>query len=293
MTSRNAWSSTVIEATVRFVGNPGLERRVLNYAHQGGAREGPSSTLVAMRRALDAGAHALELDVHCTADGAVVVCHDETVDRTTDGTGRIADLTLADLRKLDNAYWWRPGEVVDHETGPWPLRGEGHGIPTLEEVLDAFPGTFLNLDIKETTGYERRVAEVLQAFGRTHDVIVASFHDEATDRFREVVPDVCTSAGTAATAAFFFAVREGRTAPPMPHVALQVPPSHEGTVIVDEAFVDAAHAAGVAVHVWTIDEPDEMRRLMALDVDGIMTDRPSVLAEVLRAHGAGGGAAPA
>nr|MDQ3757985.1 glycerophosphodiester phosphodiesterase [Actinomycetota bacterium] len=139
-------------------------------------------------------------------------------------------------------------------------------------------------------GYERLLAEVLRGFGRSDDVIVASFHDEATDRFRAAAPEVCTSAGTAATASFFFAVREGRTPPAMPHVALQVPPSHEGTVIVDAAFVDAAHEAGVAVHVWTIDDPDEMRRLLGLGVDGIMTDCPSVLAGVLRAEAAGGGA---
>ena len=234
-----------------------------------------------MRAAVDAGAHALELDVHCTADGRLVVCHDATVDRTTNGSGRIADLTLAELRTLDNAYWWRPGEVVDHATGPWPLRGQGHRVALLEEVLDAFPGVFLNLDIKETTGYEGLLADVLCAYGRVDDVIVASFHDEATDRFRAVAPEVCTSAGTDATAAFFFAVREGRLPPPMPHAALQVPPSHEGTVIVDSAFVSAAHEAGVAVHVWTIDEPDEMRRLLTLGVDGIMTDRPSVLSAVL------------
>lgn len=274
------------------MGNPWLERRVLNYAHQGGAREGPSSTLEAMRRAVAVGAHALELDVHCTADGEIVVCHDATVDRTTEGSGRITDMTLAEVRRLDNAYWWRPGEVVDHEEGPWPLRGQGHGIPTLHEVLEAFPGVFLNFDLKEP-GYEALVAAVLREHGRGDDVIVASFEDEATDRFREVAGEVPTSAGTAATAAFFYAVREGRRAPAMPHAALQVPPTYGDTVIVDAAFVEAAHEAGLAVHVWTIDEADEMRRLVQLGVDGIMTDRPSVLASVLGAEGPGGGAGPA
>src|ERR1700687_756037 len=105
--------------------NPWLDRRVLNYAHQGGAREAPSSTLFALHRAVAAGADALELDVHDTADGHLVVCHDETVDRTTDGKGPIADLTLADLQSLDNAYWWVPGEVVAHgrPDADYPLRG--------------------------------------------------------------------------------------------------------------------------------------------------------------------------
>ena len=271
------------------MGNVWLDRRVLNYAHQGGAREQPSSTLAAMHAAVAVGAHALELDVHATADGELVVCHDATVDRTTNGTGRIADMTLADVQALDNAYWWRPGEVVDHETGPWPLRGQGHGIPSLHEVLDAFPGVYLNLDIKETSGYEATLAGVLRDHGRTDDVIVASFHDLATERFSAVAPEIGTSAGTMATAAFFFAVRDGSPPPPMSpsHVALQVPPSHGDTVIVDEQFVGAAHDAGLAVHVWTIDEPDEMRRLIALGVDGVMTDRPSVLAEVLGPEGTG------
>lgn len=260
--------------------NPWLDRRVLNYAHQGGAREGPSSTLGAMRAAVAAGAHALELDVHATADGHLVVCHDETVDRTTDGSGRISEMTLAAVQALDNAYWWSPGEVIDHERGPWPLRGQGHCIATVHEVLDAFPATFLNLDLKEP-GYEAALAAVLREHGRTDDVIVASFHDEATDRFRQCAPEIATSAGTQATAAFYFAVREGAVLRDLPYAALQVPPTYGETVIVDEAFVAAAHEAGVAVHVWTIDEADEMRRLVALGVDGIMTDRPSVLAAVL------------
>ncbi|HEX2039377.1 MAG TPA: glycerophosphodiester phosphodiesterase [Acidimicrobiales bacterium] len=266
--------------------NPWLERRVLNYAHQGGAREGPSSTLVAMQRAVDAGAHALELDVHCTADGRLVVCHDSTVDRTTDGSGRIADLTLAEVRALDNAHWWRPGEVVDHVSGPWPLRGQGHGIPTVEEVLEAFPGTYLNFDLKEP-GYEALLAAVLREHGRTEDVIVASFDDEVTARFREAAPEIGTSAATKETAEFFY----GRRPDAVPYVALQVPPTYGDTVIVDAPFVEAAHEAGVAVHVWTIDEPAEMARLLALGVDGIMTDRPSVLASVLGTQAAGGRAA--
>jgi glycerophosphoryl diester phosphodiesterase len=262
-----------------------LRRRVLNYAHQGGAKEGPSSTIAAMRAALDAGADALELDVHATVDGELVVCHDETVDRTTEGTGRIADLTLAELQQLDNAYWWSPGRVVDHEVGPWPRRGQGIGIATLREVLERFPGVLLNLDIKETApavpGYEQALASLLREYGRADDVMVASFHDVATERFSALAPEIGTSGGTGAVAEFFFAVREGRDPPATRHVALQVPPTYEDTVIVDSQFVAAAHEMGLAVHVWTIDEADEMQRLISLGVDGIVTDRPSVLAGVL------------
>lgn len=272
--------------------NPWLERRVLNYAHQGGAREGPSSTLWAMRRALDAGAHAIELDVHVTADRHLVVCHDSTVDRTTNGTGRIADLTLAHVQALDNAYWWVPDRVVDHDAaeGEFPLRGQAPDdrdlrIPQLREVLEAFPGTIVNLDIKDTAPvvqpYETLLADLLREFGRTDDVIVASFSDDATAAFSAAAPDVSTAAGTNATAAFYFAISEGKPPPPTPHHAFQVPPTFAGVTVVDERFVAAAHDHGLAVHVWTIDERDEMAALLATGVDGIMTDRPSILAALL------------
>ena len=277
----------------RGVDNPWLERRILNYAHQGGAREGPSSTMYAMRRAVDAGAHALELDVHATADRRLVVSHDATVDRTTDGSGRIAELTWDELQRLDNAYWWVPDHVVDHDAadGAHLLRGRAPEDPSLRiaslgEVLDAFPGLFLNLDIKETAPdvepYEALLGDQLRQFGRTDDVIVASFSDAAMASFAALAPEIRTAAATNATAAFYFAVAQGEAPPPAPFHALQVPPAFGGVTVVDERFVDAAHAHGLAVHVWTIDEREEMEALLETGVDGIMTDRPSVLAELLR-----------
>ena len=276
--------------------NPWLSRRVLNFAHQGGAREGPSSTLLAMRQAVAEGAHAIELDVHCTADRHLVVCHDATVDRTTDGSGRIADLTLAEVQSLDNAHWWVPDAVVDHDAAPgsFPLRGRAPDdpdlrIPTLREVLESFPGTFLNLDIKETAPavrpYEDDLARLLAEFGRTDDVIVASFSDDAVAAFSSLAPHIATAAASNASAAFYFAVAAGEPPPPTRASALQVPLAFGGVTVVDERFVAAAHRAGLAVHVWTIDERDEMEALVELGVDGIMTDRPSILSTVLAAVG--------
>ena len=275
------------------VGAPWVERRVLNYAHQGGAREAPSSTLYATRQALAAGATAVELDVHATLDRELVVCHDTTVDRTTNGTGAIAELTLDEVQSLDNAYWWSPGEVVSQE-GPWPLRSrapadEELGIPTLREVLEAFPGVILNLDIKQTAPevepYEGLLAELLRHYGRTDDVIVASFLDRATDAFAVLAPEIATSYGTSATAELYFAVREGTEPPFTRHAAVQVPADFQGTRIVSEAFVATVHRMGVAVHVWTIDDVEEMEQLVDLGVDGIITDRPSACASVLAARG--------
>ena len=277
--------------------NPWLERRVLNYAHQGGAREGPSSTLHAMHRAVAEGAHAIELDVHATADRELVVCHDASVDRTTEGTGRIADMALAEVQSLDNAYWWVPDTVVHHEAEPseYLLRGRAPAdtalrIPTLREVLEEFPGTILNLDIKQTAPdvepYEEDLARLLREYGRTDDVIVASFSDDAVAAFSAAAPEIATAAASNATAAFYFAAVNGEPPPPTDAVALQVPPTFGGVTVVDERFVGAAHRAGLAVHVWTIDERDDMAALLAVGVDGIMTDRPSLLNVVLAASGA-------
>ncbi len=269
---------------------------MIAYAHQGGAWESPSSTLHAIRAALAAGADAIELDVHASADGELVVSHDATVDRTTNGSGAIASLTLAELTALDNAYWWAPGADVSPglDASSYPFRGRApeersFGIATLEEVLDEFPGVVLNLDIKQTTPavvpYEETLARTLRRFGRRDDVIVASFLDAATDAFSACAPEIPTSAGTSAVAAFYQAIRAGDQPPPMRHVALQVPLRFGDLPVVDERFVEVAHRSGLAVHVWTIEEENEMGQLCDLGVDGIITDLPTVLVRVLDARG--------
>jgi glycerophosphoryl diester phosphodiesterase len=269
-----------------------LDRRVIAYAHQGGAWEGPSSTLYAIGSAVADGATGIELDVHSTSDGHLVVCHDSTVDRTTNGTGHIAELTLEQLSVLDNAYWWAPGADVSPglEAYEYPFRGRApedrlFRIARLEEVLEAFPEVVLNLDIKGTAPmvapYEEALARLLRRFGRTEDVIVASFFDSATDAFSAYAPEIPTSAGTVAVAGFFQSVQAGEQPAPLRHVALQVPASSGDLTIVDQRFVEVAHDQGLAVHVWTIEEEAEMERLSGLGVDGIITDRPTALAGVL------------
>ncbi|HUC04802.1 MAG TPA: glycerophosphodiester phosphodiesterase [Acidimicrobiales bacterium] len=275
---------------------PWLHRRVIAYAHQGGAWESPSSTLFAIERALAAGATGIELDVHATADGELVVCHDATVDRTTAAQGTIASRTLDELRGLDFSYWFIPGADVTpgRPDDEYPFRGRAPADPmfaiaTLREVLERFPGVVLNLDIKQTAPvvapYEESLARLLAEYGRTDDVIVASFLDPATDAFRRHAPDVATSAGTMATAEFWRAVRDGSALPASPAVAFQVPERQGDLVVVDRAFVEAAHGAGKAVHVWTVNDPDAMVRLLGLGVDGIISDVPTTLGKVLEEAG--------
>jgi glycerophosphoryl diester phosphodiesterase len=278
------------------VGSVWLERRVIAYAHQGGAWESPSSTRHAIRHALAAGATAIELDVHATADGELVVCHDATVDRTTEARGTIASFTLEELRQLDFSYWWIPGADVTpgRPAGEYPYRGRApedrsFGIATLREVLEEFPGVVLNLDIKQTapavTPYEETLAALLGEYGRVDDVIVASFLDPATDAFRSFAPQVPTSAGTVATAEAWRAVQAGEPLPETPAVAFQVPERQGDLVVVDAPFVEAAHRAGKAVHVWTVNDTESMERLLGLGVDGIISDLPTVLCGVLSAAG--------
>lgn len=269
--------------------NPWLSRRVLNYAHQGGALEAPSSTLFALDRALAVGATALELDVHLTRDGEIVVAHDATVDRLTSGTGLISELTLAELQALDAAYRFAEDGRPDH----FPHRGKGPAdvafrVPTLRAILERYPKTFLNFDIKAgeaaSLGCAEALARALREAGRRDDVIVASFDDAMTEAFGKHAPDVGTSAGTATAMAVWQAVQEDAPLPAMRHVALQLPASFQGATVVDARLVQRAHAAGLAVHVWTVNDAAEMETMLDAGVDGIITDRPSVCARVLAAR---------
>lgn len=276
--------------------NPWRDRRVVAFAHQGGSYEAPSSTLFAIGEALQRGASAIELDVHATKDRHIVVCHDETVDRTTNHHGAISDFTLEELREMDNAYWWIAGETVTHgrPDNEYVLRGRAPhdrnlGIVTLEEVVVAFPGVVLNLDIKQTSpdvaAYEELLAIELRRLERSDSVIVASFHDTALQSFRSFAPGVATSAATNEMVAFYFSMFEDGP-PVVPDVvAFQVPAKFGDVDVVTEQFVQAAHDEDVAVHVWTINDVEEMSRLLDLGVDGIVSDRPMLLAQLLEERG--------
>jgi glycerophosphoryl diester phosphodiesterase len=274
--------------------NPWLYRRPLVYAHQGGALEAPSSTMHAFRRAVALGCEALEMDVHRSRDGVLVVAHDETVNATTNGKGAIADLDWPELVALDNAHWFvaGEGEVNGHPSSAYELRGRAphdraFGIARLDEVLDEFQNVFLNFDIKETSPavhpYERDLATMLRKYDRLADVIVASFHDSALDEFREIAPEIHTSLGPRDSLAIGIAIDEGRE---FQHhesmVALQLPTHYGKAEILNEAFVQGAHERSFAVHAWTIDAAAEMTNLLRCGVDGIITDRPGVAIDVVR-----------
>ncbi|HVE62658.1 MAG TPA: glycerophosphodiester phosphodiesterase [Mycobacteriales bacterium] len=280
-----------------------LDRRVLHFAHQGGEIEAPSDTLFALKTAKRKGADVVEIDVHATSDGQIVALHDTTVDRTTEGTGRVDSMTLAEVQRLDAAYEFVPGcgTCADKPARAYTYRGVATGkvkppkgyvaadfrIPTLREVLAAFPRDLVNIEIKrtapETTPYEQQIADLLAEFKRTDDVIVVSFSDVAIEKFKLVSPATPTALALGEAGAFKLSSLGPLPGSPHPrYVALQVPVEFEGVEVVTEEFVDDAHARGLAVHVWTINDEKTMRWLIDIGVDGIMTDVPTLLERILK-----------
>jgi glycerophosphoryl diester phosphodiesterase len=252
----------------------------VNLAHRGASALAPENTIEAFRLAVEAGAGGLELDVHMTRDGHIVVIHDATVDRTTNGTGAVSEMTLEELRRLDAGHNFSP------DGGPTrPYRGRGVRVPTLGEVLREFPGVAVNIEIKAgTPGIEEKVLGVLREANALGRALVVSTPHDIVKRFRKVSGGhVSTGASRWEIGVFYISsrFRLERLVRPA-YDALQVPLRHRGLPVVTPRFVRAAHARGVRADAWTINQADEMRRLLDLGVDVIMTDRPGMLAEVLR-----------
>ena len=239
----------------------------LAFAHRGGTESAPENSLAAFAAAVEVGFSYLETDVHLTADGIVVAAHDERLDRVTDSTGAIAELTWQEVSRARIA-------------GTEP-------IPTLEELLVAFPEVKFNIDAKSDAVVEP-LMDLLVRHDALERVCVGAFSQERLERVRgRFGSALCTSAGPREVASMVARsrVRARGGASAADYACLQVPVAHRGVTVVSSRMVELAHSAGVQVHVWTIDEPGEMHRLLDLGVDGIMTDRPSVLRGVLAERG--------
>ena len=283
----------------------------LNIAHQGGEDEFPSNTMFAFREALRAGAEMLELDIGVTRDNKVIVMHDTTVDSKTNSTGLVSELTLAQIRKLDGAYWFSksaPNYDRNKAASAYLYRGIATGkrkppkgykasdfrVPTLEEVLRAFPKTPINIEIKGRTKEEKEAEYVYNAGilgnllknNKRKDLIVVSFRQAAVDRFHEVAPQVPLAPGSSPLIGYFLenkSLGEGV-------VAVQVPMTYlfNGARIdvLNPAWVAKTHADGLAWHSWfdgpDVDGPEGWTKLVQRCVDGIMTSRPKALEGFLK-----------
>jgi glycerophosphoryl diester phosphodiesterase len=252
--------------------------RPLVFAHRGGSRLAPENTLAAFDRATAEGVDGLELDVHLSADGEVVVCHDAHVDRTTDSRGPIAGMTARELAGVDAAF-----RFAD-EHGRRAFRGQGYGIPMLREVLARYPDVRLIVELKD--GEQRLAREVLRvvtegrAVGR---VCLGSFHGPALQAIRSLEPAVATSAGQLEVRLALYRSWIGLFPRAVPYQAFQVPERRERIRVVSPRFVRGAHRAGVAVQVWVVDEVEDIRRLLGWGADAIITDRPDVAVPAVRA----------
>ncbi len=249
-------------------------------AHRGGARLAPENTLASFDGAAALGADAIELDVRLTRDGEVVVFHDETTERITGAPGAVAERSLAQLRALDAGFGFSPD---GGRTFPW--RGRGLAVPTLAEVFQRYPRLLFNLEAKEVAApLAEALARLVRSAGRMDEACVGSFDDVQAERLRTLLPEACHFLPQGAATCHVMAAKglgDGRDCPDGYDVADLPPRTEQGLTVVDAEVVSWFHARGMAVHVWTVDEEAEMRSLLAMGVDGIMSDRPDVLKRVL------------
>jgi len=251
-------------------------------AHRGGAGLRPENTLTAFAHAVEIGADVLEMDVQGTADGAIVSIHDPTVDRTTDGKGRVDSLSLAELRKLDAGYNWS-----DDGGRSFPFRGRGIRVPALDEVFARFPATRMIVEMKHVGPvFARPLCALIRRSGMTETVLVASMNEDALSAFRRACPEVATSMSGREARIFLgvqFARLDAAYSPPVP--VLQIPYRLGENVIATAGLLEAARRRNLKVHVWTINDEERMRELIQLGAGGIITDRPDRLLDLLRRAG--------
>jgi len=253
--------------------------RPLVIAHRGGAGIFPENTLPAFLGSAGLGADILELDVRRTADGFLVVIHDETVDRTTDGSGPVAGFTLEELKELDAGYRFRP----PNSTGKFPHRGRGLTVPTLHEVFTALPAKHLIVEVKEDDpAAADAVVALVREFGREGTTLAASFHRRVLLRFRELAPELATHATRGEVLRFLPAAwlgLEGLFSPV--YGAFLVPPREGAVPLTTRRFIQAAKNRNIFTAAWTVNDPAEMRRLLEKGIGGLITDRPDLARELI------------
>ena len=237
---------------------------------------GPENTLTAFERGLAAGADGVEIDVRRSRDGEMVVIHDETVDRTTGGRGLVRSMTVGELARVDAAYWFRPEEA-------YPLRGRGIGIPRFTDILAAFPDSVFIVELKENDLESARLAvEAVRAARAVDRVMMGSFYRRPLRHVRQLEPGMPTGAATSETRTAMYLSRLRLPLFRPKYRAFQVPESFGPTRVVTPQFVRTAHAARVPVQVWTVNDEQDMRRLLSWGVDALITDQPGLAARVVR-----------
>ena len=253
-------------------------------AHQGGGGVSPPNTLTAMRAALAAGADVLEMDIRLSRDGQIVVIHDQTLDRTTSCKGKVRDRTLAELRGCDKGFHFKSGKA-------FPFRNLGIEIPTLKDVFRSFPGQRMIIEIKHAEpSLVPEFCQMIRSFDMQEHLVIGSFRQKPIDDFRKTCPEVATSATLKEATLFVLTDKMGLSGIISPvYTALQILPLLKISSmpflpefnIVTPSLVEQAHAKGIVVQVWTVNEARQMKSLFAMGVDGIMTDYPARLVDAI------------
>jgi glycerophosphoryl diester phosphodiesterase len=247
-------------------------------AHRGASSEYPENTMPAFRAAVEAGAAYIELDVHCTRDGEVVVVHDENLSRIASDDRLIAELNMTELEKVDAAFNFSLG------TGR-PFRGQAIRVPRLSSVLQAWPELRFVIEFKPATpAIADATLAVVRQTGMERRVLFASEHQPPILRARTLAPPIPTNLPAVEIVEFVQAVVTGAPPSVVAGQALQIPPEHGGQRLATPEVIAAAHRHGLEVHVWTVNEPTEIQEMLALGVDGIITDYPRRLLQLLRSR---------
>jgi glycerophosphoryl diester phosphodiesterase len=255
-----------------------LGEQPLVIAHRGGKGLWPENSLFAFERASALGVDMLEMDLHLSSDGELVVIHDRTLERTTDGEGPVAALSLAQLQALDAGYRWSADGGQSY-----PYRGQGIRIPSFAEVLERFPETPKVIEIKVAdVGMEALLCDALEAHQQRDRVIVGSFYDRSLQLFREQCPGIATSAGPGSVRLLMALNWTGLVSLLSPsYQVLQIPERHSGLHIASPRLLQNAQARGLNVQLWTINEQPDMRRLLDLGAHALITDYPDRALQVL------------
>ncbi|HAV78471.1 MAG TPA: glycerophosphodiester phosphodiesterase [Anaerolineae bacterium] len=250
-------------------------------AHQGGDGIWPGNTMYAFEKVVEIGADVLEMDAHITRDGHIVLMHDETVDDTTDGTGLIEEMTLDALKQLDAAYDW------SNDGGQtFPFRGQGIQVPALDELFQKFPQMRYVIEIKLTeNSIDTPLCSLIRQYNMQEKVVVASFHDAAIQSFRETCPEVATSASRGEVTKFVLLSKvflSGFVEPAYQSIQPPFDPKESLNIpIMTERFIRQAQARNIRVEPWTVNDPGLMQQYIDWGVDGIITDRPDLMIEIL------------
>jgi glycerophosphoryl diester phosphodiesterase len=252
------------------------------FAHRGGCALGPENTIAAFDLGLGAGADGLELDVHLSADGVAVVCHDDTLDRTTSGSGPVRARTAAELATVD------AGCRFTDDRGGYPFRERGVGVPALRDVLRRFPDVPIIVEMKvDSAAMGLAVVNDVRAAGAIDRVCAAGYGQRSIDAVRAVLSQMATSASHREARLAVYRSMAGWPVRCPPYATYQVPERAGLMRVVSRRFIRHAHQAGVRVQVWTVDEPTDMERLLDWGVDALISNRPDLAVRVRDAFVAG------